>query len=190
MIDMPEVPPAYEQVLTQKLIHCGLHHGGFTVKYERELQSVEIVIGQDAGAATKHFDCIREAAGHEIVTFENPELHQAYEDRVFKALRPKILADARAELERRGVLHSFPERSKFASDKLFAEALERQCGMKPGSFFVESQSGLIGQPKPGRQSKADEERTACLMAAIMYVSAKGEPFKFGFVGNEAIPSER
>ena len=189
MIDMPQVPPsAYEQVLTHKLLQCGLRNGGFTVKYEEELQSIEIVIDKEAASA-EHFDCIKQAAGHEIVTFKDPELQQAYQDRILEALRPKILADASAELEKRGVLDGFPERSAFGSDKLFAEALERQCGMEPGSFFVPGRSGLIGQPKFGRQSKADEERMSCLMAAIMYVGAKGEHFKFGFIGNGAFAPE-
>lgn len=187
MIDMPQVPPpAYEQMLTQKLLECGLRNGGFTVKYEEELQSVEIVIDKTARASAEHFDCIKKAVDHQIVTFNDPDLQQAYQDRVFETLRPKMLADARAELEKRGVLNGFPERSKFGSDKLFAEALERQCGMLPGSFFVQSEWGLIGQPKLDGQSKADEDRMSCLMAAIMYVSARGDGFKFGFIGNEAL----
>lgn len=187
MIDMPQVPPpAYEQMLTQKLLECGLRNGGFTVKYEDELQSVEIVIDKSARASAEHFDCIKKAVDHQIVTFKDPDLQQAYQDRVFETLRPKMLADARAELEKRGVLNGFPERSKFGSDKLFAEALERQCGMLPGSFFVQSEWGLIGQPKLDGQSKADEDRMSCLMAAIMYVSARGDGFKFGFIGNEAL----
>ncbi|HWK36344.1 hypothetical protein [Sphingomonas sp.] len=191
MIDMPQTPPpAYEQVVTQKLLQCGLRDGGFTVKYENELQSVEIVIEKEAGASAANLDCIREAAGYEIVTFKDPSLQQTYQDRVSEVLRPKMLADTKAELEKRGLLDGFPERSKFGSDKLFAEALERHCGMKPGSFFVQSQWGLIGQPKLGRQSKADETKMSCLTATIMYVSAKGEDFKFGFIGNEAVAPER
>jgi len=191
MIDMPQTPPpAYEQVATQKLLQCGLQNGGFTVKYEDELQSVEIVIEKEAGASPANLDCIREAAGYEIVTFKDPVLQQAYQDRLYEVLRPKMLADAKAELEKRGLLDGFPERSRFGSDSLFAEALERHCGMKPGSFFVQSQWGLIGQPKSGRQSKADETKRSCLIAAVMYVSAKGEDLKFGFTGNEAVAPER
>jgi hypothetical protein len=191
MIDVPQVPPStYEQVLTQKLLQCGLRSGGFTVKYEDELQSVEIVIDKEAEASAEHFDCIKHAAGYEVVTFKNIQLQQAYQDRVFEMLRPKMLADARVELGKYGALDGFPERSKFGSDKLFAEAIERQCGMTPGSFFVQSQRGLIGQPKLNSQSKADKEKMSCLMAAIMYISAKGEDFKFGFIGNEAFFPEK
>lgn len=187
---MPQVPPpAYEQVLTHKLLRCGLRNGGFTVKYEDELQSVEIVIDKNAGVSAKHFECIRNAVGYEMVSFKDPALQQAYQDRAFEASKPKILADAQAELERRGVLDGFPERSKFRSDKLFAEALERQCDMEPGSFFVQSQWGLIGQPSKDRLSKTDADRMSCLMAAIAFVSAKDEDFKFSFIGNEAVAPE-
>jgi hypothetical protein len=190
MVDMPQVPPPpYEQVLTQKLLQCGLRSGGFTIRYEDILQSVEIVIAKEADASPEQFDCIRQAAGYEIVTFEDPEFQRAYQDRAFEELKPKMLADAQAELEKRGALAGFPKRSEFHSDKLFAEALERQCGMKPGSFFVQSQWGLIGQPKLGRQTKVEQDRMSCLMAAIMYVNAKGEDLKFGFIGNEAVEPE-
>ena len=186
---MPQVPPpAYEQVLTQKLLQCGLPDGGFTVKYEDELQSVEIVIGKEAEVTLEQIECIRQATGYEIVSFKDPELQKAYQDRVFAALSPRLLADARTALEKRGILDGFPERSNYGSDKLFAEALERQCGMEPGSFFVQSQWGLIGQPKRDHLRKADEESRVCMMTAIMYVTARGEDFKFGFVGNEAVAS--
>ncbi len=187
MFDTPPVPPPpYEQVVAQKLSQCGLPSSGFTLKYENELQSVVIVIGKETGVTKEQFDCINQAAGYDIVIFKDPKLQHAYQDRMFQARRPKMLADARAELEKRGALDGFPERSKFSSDKLFAEALERQCGMKPGAFFVQSPSGLIGKPKLDRQRKADEERMFCLMTAIMYVSAKGEDFGFGFIGNEVL----
>jgi len=186
MLDMPQLPPpAYEQVLTEKLLHCDLRSGGFTVKYEDLLQSVEIVVEKETSVSTENFDCIRQAADYEIVTFKDSEVQKAYDARVFEAMRPKMLAEARDELEKRGVLKGFPERSKFASDKLFAEALERQCGMRPGSFFVPNKWGLSAQPKLGRRINADMDRMSCLMAAITFVQAKGEPFEFGFIGNEA-----
>ena len=191
MTDIPHNgPPAYYQSVTQNLLQCGLKNGGFTVKYEDELQSVEIVIEKEAGASVANFDCIREAAHSEIVTFKDPVLQQAYQDRTYAVLRPKMLADARAELEKHGLIEGFPERSNFGSDKLFAEALERHCGMKPGSFFVQSQWGLSVRPKLPRVRKANDTKMSCLSAAIVYVVAKGEDFKFGFIGNEAVAPER
>lgn len=105
---MSETPPTYEQVITSKLTACGLRSGGFTVRYEPELQSVEIVIGKAAAASVQHIDCIREAAGYEIVTIEDPAVRKAYDERVSEALGPTILADSQAVLERHGALSGFP----------------------------------------------------------------------------------
>lgn len=185
MIDMPpEPPPAQIQAIQQQLVECGLKAGGFTVKYEDELQSIEIVIGPQAGASTDKLDCIREAAHYEIVTFSDDEMQGAYTDHVTRLLRPKMLEDAREGLRKRGLLDGFPERTHFASDKLFAEALEKHCGVEPGWFFVESQWGLIAQPKATPLSGSEWDQMTCLMNAMMYVSAKGEIFKVGIIGNE------
>lgn len=191
MIDAPQVPPpVYAQVLTEEPARCGLHADGFTVKYEQELQSVEIVIDRKAAASVTQLECIRQAAEHAIVTFQDAVLQSAYDDRVAQAVRPRMLAETRAELEKRGILDDFPERSRFASDKLFAEALERQCKWQTGSFFVEYRGGLTIRPELLTSRARDDLAMSCMMAAILYVSAKGETFGLSFIGNEAAPSER
>jgi hypothetical protein len=127
-----------------------------------------------------------EAVNFEMVSFKDPALQRGYEDRIFEVLRPQMLAGAQAELEKRGILAGFPERSKFDSDRLFAEALERHCGMIPGSFFIQSESGLIGQWQAGDVNQTDDDKFSCLSAAMMYLAASGESFNLGFIGNEAI----
>jgi hypothetical protein len=190
VIDVPPEPlPSQEQVIEQRLIECGLDARGISVKYEDYLQSIEIVIGPGAGASVEIFDCIREAAGYEIVTFEDGQLQLAYAERSHELARPRLLAEARDGLAKRGLLEGFPERSDFSSDKLFAEAIERHCSVEPGSFFVEGQWGLVAQPKMGGDplSQSEWDRMSCLMNALMYLSAKGESgFKIGFIGNERV----
>ena len=191
MIDMPPTsPPAQEQLIEQKMIQCGLKAGAFTVKYEDYLQSIEVVIEKTAGASEKNIDCIKDAAGVEIVTFRDAELQKVYNDRVYEAMRPKMLADAEADLEKRGRLNGLPERASFGSDKLFGEALERHCGLRPGSFFTQAQEGLVGRPREGRWREADMDKMACLMSAIIYVTAKGEGVKFGFIGNATVVPDK
>ena len=100
-----------------------------------------------------------------------------------------MLAEARNELEKRGLLKGFPEREKFATDDEFTEALEVHCGLKPKSTIRRTEFGLMVLPDaipPGRLSDEQWERTTCLMASIMYVSALGADFKIGFIGNEKI----
>lgn len=187
LIDLPQTPPAaYEQVLERKLVGCGLRRGAFTVSYEDELQSVQVVIGEEAGAGIDTLDCIQRAAGREIVSFDDRGLQAAYDARVFDAHRDAILGDARRELEERGLLKAFPERSAFGSDELFTEALERHCGMMPGAYKRALQRGDFlpgGKLGPETPSKT---QISCLMAAISYAFARGDSFEFGFIGNEAI----
>ena len=184
----PGYPPSSHQVIEQKLLDCGLKSGAFTVRYEDYLQSIEVVIGTDAGAALENFECIRAAVGHEIVTFQNDRLQLAYADQSYELVKPKMVAEATEGLRKRGLLDGFPQRSNFSSDKKFAEAIENHCGVEAGSFFVESELGLIAQPSvgDGRLSDSDWDKMSCLMNALTYVSAKGDGFKVGFIGNEKL----
>lgn len=185
MIDMPQTPPsAYEQVLTQKLTQCGLRASGFTVRYEPVLQSVEVVIGEGAGATGEHVECIRQAAGSEIVTIDNPVVRKAYDDRVAEVLRPAMLVSAKAELERHGALKDFPRRSAYPTDKGFAQALERQCGLAPGTVFVEGFGGLILRADAIDGGSFD--KLTCVIAAAQYADAQGDRFSFGMIGNAQV----
>lgn len=191
MIDIPpESQPPQEQVIEQHLVECGLDAKGFTVKYEAELQSIEIVVGLEAGATLDHFACIREASAVELVSFEDREMEDAYWQWVGELMRPQRLAQAEAELEKRGLLEGFPDRSDYPSDKKFGEALEVHCGLEIGSFFEESEWGLIGNPNFALSpDEAEWDKLTCLMAAMKFASAKGNSFKVGFVGNERVRDE-
>lgn len=171
-------------MVTQKLVQCGLRASGFTVRYEPVLQSVEVVIGDDAGATEEHVECIRQAAGSDIVTIHDPVVRQAYDDRVAEVMRPVMLASARAELERHGALKDFPRRSAYLTDKGFAEALEQQCGLVPGFAFVEGHGGLILRADAIDSQSFD--KLTCVLAAAQYADAQGDRFSFGLIGNEQV----
>lgn len=103
MIDMPPVPPpSPEKVIEQRLIECGLDVSGVSVRYEDYLQSIEIVIRPTAGATADHFECIKNAAGYEIVTFEDREMYRAYSDYTAELARPEMLESLKAGLQERG----------------------------------------------------------------------------------------
>jgi hypothetical protein len=92
MIDVPPEPlPPQERVVEQRLLDCGLKTGGFIVKYEDYLQSIQVVIEPSAGATSDNFACIREAAGNEIVTFEDGEMFAAYMDFTSELARPEMM---------------------------------------------------------------------------------------------------
>ncbi|KQM62206.1 MULTISPECIES: hypothetical protein [unclassified Sphingomonas] len=186
-MDMPPTPPAHVQVVTQQLLDCGIRRGDFTIKGRGQAATI---LFKRLDATPDRLDCIRAAVGPAMVEFESAALEQAYEERLFEAARPAMLAHAKAELEKHGALKNFPERSAYASDALFAEALERHCGLRPGAFFANSQGGLIVQPALPLLEGGSDPKLSCLMSAVMYVTAKGEGFSFGVIGNEAETPER
>ncbi|MCX7284598.1 MAG: hypothetical protein NTX28_11250 [Novosphingobium sp.] len=184
-----EPPPSYEQVITQKLLGCGLAAHGLKVSYDDDLQSNEVVVSRSANATPEMFACIRDAAVGEIVTFDDPDLASRYFAFVAEAFRPQMVTSAEDALAKRGLLSGFPRRADFASDALFAEALEEHCGLPKGEAIRPFGGVLAFQPPPEamRDFKTAIERYSCLLSAIQLASARGEG-KFGFVGNEAMAS--
>ncbi|RIA37905.1 hypothetical protein DFR49_3795 [Hephaestia caeni] len=187
MIDLPPEPPIQqEQVIAQKLVDCGLDAQGFTVKYEDYLQSIEIVIGRDAGATENQFACINRAAGHEIVTFRENALQSAYTDFMAELYRPQMIADATAGLKKLGLLDNFPKRTAYESLADYARALESHCGLIPGSALKAHGEGISFQPPREVDFKEFSKKYSGLIAAIMYANAIGDSEGFGFIGNAAI----
>lgn len=186
MIDAPpDQLPAQEQVIERKLLDCGLKAGGFTVKYEDELQSIEVVIKSAAGAGSEQFPCIFEAVWPEIVTFEDSVTTAQYYAYVSDQLQDQILADAQAGLEERGLLDGFPDRSRYKTLADYIRALEVHAGFAPGSVLqLDGENRLtIVFPESIEPAESSYERIATLLVVLKFASASGE-FKLGFVGNE------
>lgn len=187
MIDTPpEPPPAQEQMIERKLVDCGLKAGGFTVKYEDELQGTEVVISPGAEASSELFPCIREAAFPEIVTFRDVAMFEQYRDFETEVMRPQMLADAETSLREYGRWEGFPRRGDFATLDAYAGALERHLGFAQGSLFKVSGGALqFDPPREDFLIARSYERYAPVMAAIKYASASSK-VQFFVIGNEKI----
>ena len=179
-----------EQVIEQQLVECGLNPNSFTVIYEDYLQSIEIFIKPEAGATFKQFDCIRKASGSEIVTFADLEMYRRYSDYVMELFRPKMLEDSRQSLDKIGKLSGFPKRASFASENLFAEAIEVHCGIPAGSALKLYGGGIVFTPPTEDYENIEIfiAKYSCLTTAISYVAAKRE-LHVGIIGNEATREE-
>lgn len=191
MDTLPEPPPSFEQVISHKLVECGLTEHGFTVTYERDLRSYEVFIDHAANATPEMFQCISDAAGTQIVTFHDLGLRQEYSSFLVESSRPEMIAMAEADLAQRGLLADFPRRADFATDALFAEALEVHCGLSRGEA-IRPFGGILAlqfPPNAVRDINAFAEHYSCLLSAIRLVSARDEMdvhfIGNGFVGNEA-----
>lgn len=187
MIDTPpEPPPALEQVIEQKLLDCGLKAGGFTVRYEDYLQSIEIVVTPSAGATSDDFPCINDASASEIVTFEDRAMYAAFSDFRSALVRPQMMAELEATLKERGLWEGFPSRQNFATDDEYCRALEAHGGHAPGSALKVSSFGVTLDPKLDDLDIASfNERYGDLMAIILYVSVR-DGFRIGFIGNDKV----
>jgi hypothetical protein len=187
MIDTPPEPAlSQEQVIEHKLLDCGLAVGGFTVKYEDYLQSIEIVVTPSAGATSEDFPCINDASASEIVTFEDRATYTAFSDFRAELARPQMMAELEARLKERGLWEGFPNRQSFATDDEYAWALEAHGGHAPGSALKVSSFGVTLDPKLDDLDIASfNERYGDLLAIILYVSVR-DGFSIGFIGNETV----
>jgi hypothetical protein len=188
MIDIPPEPPfADEQVITQRLLECGLAASGFTVRYEDELQSIEVVITPSAGVTAEQFPCIHTAVFPEIVTFENRAMYQEYMAYVGELFRPQMLADTEAALRERGLWEGFPERDDFPAFADYVRALEAHASVAPGTALrAEGDNRLVFDPPRLDQGYAEfADRYSDLLTVATYAAAK-EDLSFGFIGNEKI----
>jgi hypothetical protein len=188
MIDTPPEPlPAQEQVIEQKLLACGLKAGGFAVRYEDKLQSIEVVIMPAAETAPEHFPCIREAVFPEIVTFQDGAMFSQYTDFQEELARPQALADAEAELRKRGLLERFPNRNNFATLAEYARAPETHAGWEPGSA-IKAEGGNTLTFDPPRQSSFSGEtvESYSVILLVMIYASVGAGVKIGFIGNEVV----
>lgn len=185
MIDTPpEPPPAREHVIERRLLECGLKAGEFSIRYEDYLQSIEIVIAPAAQAKPEHFVCIREAAGYEIVTFEDAEMFGAYLRAMEERARPQLLADAETALKERGLWENFPQQSVYAAFADYLRALEIHAGFAPGTVLhAEGNQRVRLEPSSGVSfDEMSYERWAVLLAVLKYASAR-DGLSIGFVGN-------
>ncbi|RDC60342.1 hypothetical protein HME9302_01545 [Alteripontixanthobacter maritimus] len=168
------------------MLDCGLNPGGFTVKYEDYLQSIEISIEPSAGATSDNFDCIRGAAGNEIVTFEDGEMFAAYMDFAAELARPDMMVMYEGRLKEAGLWEGFPVREDYGSLEEYAEALEVHAGMKPGSALRVSGDGILLDPPSASHNYPDfAERYANLLSVVAYAATK-DRVNFGFIGNERV----
>jgi hypothetical protein len=185
MIDVPpSMPP--QQVITQKLVACGLDRDAVSVAWQNELQSIEVIIRRNAHASVDQFACIYKAAATEIVTFEDKSLHSAYTDYTVELFRPRMIADAKAAVTKLRLLDGFPQRSNYVDLRGYTEALERHCGLIVGSVLRASGDAVAFDPPRETDPTAFSKRYEKVLAAVMYATAIGDLEKLGFIGNEAI----
>lgn len=168
------------------MLDCGLNPDGFTVKYEDYLQSIEIIIAPSARATSDHFQCIKEAAVYEIVTFQDGAMLNAYMDFASELARPEMMVMYEGQLKEAGLWEGFPVHEDFGSLEEYAEALEVHAGIESGSALRVSGDGILFDPPSTSPNYADfAERYSNLLSVVAYASTR-DRLDFGFIGNESV----
>jgi len=175
------------QVAAQRVAECGFKN--VRSKFDGELQEDVVEVTNVASASVEQLRCTAVASlnTHYFVIFPAP-VYQTYDALYWRLSRERDKADARAWLDKRGLLSRLPAYDPKRSDEIaFVHTLEALCGpkatgtLKPmpgGATFEDGALGTIAKDGPTK-GKLDDETMWCLVNAA---AASGYPL--GFIGNE------
>jgi hypothetical protein len=176
-----DTPIAYvkPEVAAEQLKACGFAH--VAVRDDRELQEDVLVVTGINQASERQLRCAAEVSLSSITYVEFPEpMNQQYWQLYSRMEQERDRRDARAWLERRGLLAKLPTYVKGKTDDLqFARRLEGLCGPKAKGAFVRDQGMMTMKTGTIEHPAFNNETFMCLMNVS---SAAG--LRWGFVGNE------
>jgi hypothetical protein len=174
-----------EQIIEQHLVRCGLEAKGVSVRYQEDLQSIEVIIRPTARADRSHFECIKDAVSHGIVTFEDDAMRADYTEYTSEVARPQMLASLTATLQKLKLLEGFPARGDFPSLSEYARVLETHAGKAPGVVLRVVGDSIIFDPPRTKDYPDFATKYSDLLSVVMFASVR-DHISFGFIGNEAV----
>jgi hypothetical protein len=175
----PPIAYVKPEVAAGQVKACGFAH--VAVRDDRELQEDVLVVSGVTQASEKQLRCAAEVSLSSITYVEFPEpVNRNYQQFYSRMEQDKDRRDARAWLERRGLLVKLPTYVKGKTDDLeFARKLEALCGPKARGAFVRDHGIMTIKTGTIEHPALNDETVMCLMN----VSSAGG-FQWGFVGNE------
>ncbi|GGZ11941.1 hypothetical protein [Novosphingobium colocasiae] len=189
MDQVPAVPASQEQIIEKRLVECGLVRTGISVRYERELESIEVIIRPEAAADQTQFECIKDAVGHELVRFTDGAMDAAYIEYKAEAARPQMLKSLTATLQERRLLQGFPVCDNFPSLSEYAKALEKHAGTKPGSALRVDGNTIVFDPPQTATFQGFTAEYSDLLSVVMFASVR-DHIRLVFIGNGAVAPAR
>ena len=175
---LPNPAPAIEQVKA-----CGFADA--VIKNDPTLQETVVVVLGATTALDEQLRCVAKASLNTDTYVYFPESLNGKYENVYRALsQEKALAEARAWLDRPGLLARLPKYEEGKTDDLeFAKSLEHLCGKAASGAFGLSDGRLtmsLTWMKTAARRKQGSDAFYCLMH-----SATVAGFPLGFEGNEA-----
>jgi hypothetical protein len=175
----PPIVYVKPEVAVERLKACGFAQ--VAVRDDEELQEDALAVSGITQASEKQLRCAAEVSLSSLMYVELPEpLNQKYQQLYWRMERDKGRRDARAWLERRGLLAKLPTYVEGQTDDLvFAHKIEAICGPKAKGAFVRDHGNMTINTGTIEHPTLDDETFMCLLNVS---SAAG--FKLGFVGHE------
>jgi hypothetical protein len=167
------------ELAVERLKACGFEH--VALQEDRDLQEEVLAVSAITQASEKQLRCAAGVSLSSITYVEFPEpLNKQYWQLYWRMEEDKDRIEARAWLERRGLLATLPAYVKGEMDDLrFARKAEAICGSKAKGAFIREHGIMTIKMGTIEHPTLDNETFTCLLNVS---SASG--FKWGFVGNE------
>jgi hypothetical protein len=184
-------PPAVlvnPRAAARRVAACGFK--SVRPRFDDELQEAVVEVRKAGFASAKQLRCTAAASldTHYYVIFP-PPMYRAYERLYWRMSNERDKADARAWLDKRGLLSRLPTyEPKHSDEAVFAQRLEALCGpraagtLQPMHGMATFKKDALGTMEKDRftEGKLDDETMRCLVNA-----AAASDFPLGFIGNEA-----
>ncbi|KXU29178.1 hypothetical protein A0J57_16720 [Sphingobium sp. 22B] len=179
-----DTPPVLvrPEIAIQKIAACGFKK--VDLKFDDTLQEDVIDVLDDASISDEQLRCaaLASLASNYYVTFPAP-IEKAYQPLYWNLSREQAKADAKAWLDKKGLLSRLPTYDqKQSNSSAFARSLEKLCGPKASGTLKPLNGMSTFNDSALATGALDEETLWCLTNAAM---ASGYPL--GFIGNEAPP---
>ena len=182
-----DTPPVLikPEAAAAKVAECGFKK--VHSKFDATLQEEVVEVLDDAPISDSQLRCVARAslATSYYVTFISP-VEQAYQSIYLGLSREQAKTDARAWLEKRGLLSGLPSYDANGTDgAAFARSLERLCGPKAAGVLQPLNGMATFKSDVLASGALDEETLWCLTNA-----AEVAGYPLGFIGNEALGQDR
>lgn len=182
-----DTPPVLvrPEVAAAKIAECGFKK--VHSKFDETLHEDVIEVLDDAPISDSQLQCAARAsiAISYYVTF-TPPVERAYQSIYWGLSREQAKTDARAWLDKRGLLSGLPSYDANSADEVaFTHALERLCGPKATGVLQPLNGMATFKGNVLASGALDEETLWCLTNA-----AEVSGYPLGFMGNEAYRQDR
>lgn len=158
---------------------CGFRHASPT--FDKTVQENVIRVEHVSSASEAQLRCVAHVSldTHYYVVFPK-KIENVYQSLYWSMARQRDKTDARAWLEKRGLLSRLPTYDPKLSDEItFAHSLEDLCGPRAGGALKPMHGWAIIQESALSAGKLEDDTLQCLVAA-----AQASGYGLGFVGNE------